>query len=304
MSRVLITGGRGYVATHLSGHLAAKGHEVVLLSRKVTPSAYPVFEWSIPRGWIDERAFEGVDVIVNLAGATIGKRWTRRQRHRIYSSRIEGTRLLYERLSSQLHNVHTYIGASATGYYGHRPGEMLDETASPASSFLGETAVAWEKEHHRMAGLGIRTVILRQGLVFGRDAVITRAFLLPIRFGINPVAGDGKQTFSWIHVTDLVRAMEHFINRTDLSGTYNVTAPHSVTNRELCDALKRAFGKRTLPTRAPSWFIRLMLGKQSELILGSRELSSQKLLDTGFLFRYTTFLDAAREMAVSGGSYR
>lgn len=294
---VLITGGRGYIGTYLSEHLQQSGFSVRHLSHTKGHARWPTFQWNIATSTIDGAAFEDVDTIVHLAGANVGKRWTRKYRKEIVSSRVGGTKLLHRWLADHDHDISTFMAASGTGAYGHRPNEVLTEDSEMGTGFFSELSKQWEQEHSRIAKLGIRTIILRQGLVFGFDAPITEAYLNPMRFGINPIAGSGTQTVPWIHIADLVSAMHHMIRNAELSGTFHLVAPGRVTNKALCNELKSAYRKKTLPTKAPAWLLKVLLGERSQMLLADINASVDKLLASGFHFKFPGFRAAALEMA-------
>jgi uncharacterized protein (TIGR01777 family) len=246
---------------------------------------------------IDDQAFDGVDTLIYLAGATLSKPWTRTYRKEIFSSRVDGILLIHEWLSSHKHTVQHYIGVSGTGAYGHRPGELLREDSAPGNGFLGELSVAWERAHNRIPDLGIRTMLIRQGLVFGYDAPITEAFLKPMRFLINPIAGSGKQHVPWIYLDDLLDVMLLMIRDASLVGTFNAVAPGGLTNEELCNELKAAYHRRTLPTKAPAWLLRLMLGERAQLLLADTYVVPERLKEAGFQFKFPHFSHSAVDMA-------
>jgi uncharacterized protein (TIGR01777 family) len=183
--------------------------------------------------------------------------------------------------------------------YGHRPGELLTEESSPGTGFLSELSVNWEEEQQRMAELGVRTVVLRPGIVLAHDAPVIKPFLFPMRFFILPVAGNGRQIMSWIHVDDIMQLFMTVISNTSLSGTFNAAAPEATSNKQFCQALAKAYGRRTLPTRAPAFLLKLLLGEKAMMLLSDTRVSSDKLMGTGFSFKFPRIKEAVEELANS-----
>lgn len=296
--RILITGASGYIARKLAPFLEGHGFEIVLLSRETFQSKWPVFTWNIDEKRIDDRAFEGVDTVINLAGASVGKRWTKRYRQEIVASRVEGTRLLHDWLATHQHHVRSLIAISGSGMYGHRPGEVLTEESKPGTGFLSELSIEWEAGQSRFAELGLRTVILRPGIVIAHDAPVLKPFLIPMRLFILPVAGSGRQVIPWVHIDDLMSVFLMMLRDESLNGTFNVAAPDAISNREFCRQLRRAYRFKTLRTRSPAFILKLMMGERAMLVLADTHVTSEKLMRAGFHFQYPRFEQAAQEMAL------
>lgn len=297
MSVILITGGTGMIGTRLSAFLAEKGHQVIILSRKLLNQSHPNISfaaWDPLNGSIDEDAIRRADHIVHLAGAGVADaRWTKARKQEIAESRTRSSALLVKALQTIPNNVKSVISASAIGWYGpdtaasRRSGFIEDAPAD--SHFLGETCRLWESSIRPVAELGKRLVILRIGIVLSETGGAYPEFAKPLRFGIAAIAGTGEQVVSWIHVDDLCRIVDHAIANDQIRGIYNAVAPHPVTNKELVMQIGRKLrGSRFIPVHVPAFMLKIILGEMSVEVLKSATVSSQKLSREGFVFLYPT----------------
>jgi uncharacterized protein (TIGR01777 family) len=281
--RVLVTGATGLIGSHLVPALQREGHQVVRLGRRRDASD---FVWDPLRGQMDTGALDGVDAVVHLAGENIGQRWTEERKQRMWRSRVEGARLLADAIASASSPPRTFISASATGYYGDRGDEALDEDAGPGRGFLAELCQAWEEAAQGAARAGTRVVNPRFGVVMS-DKGGALARLLPLfRLGLGGALGDGRQYMSWIDIEDLVSAVLFLLRRDDLSGPVNVTSPNPVTNEEFTRTLARVLGRPAF-LRVPAFALKAMMGQMAEeaLLAGQRVLP-RKLHQAGFAFQY------------------
>ncbi len=286
---ILISGGSGYIGSQLAQRLIDEGHDVSIVTRSIHKSA---IHFSGKIRLIDDlkniNATENIDVIINLTGASIaGGFWTDKYKLELKSSRIKATRNLVslcERLETKPKLV---ISASAVGYYGNQGDHICDETQDGDDSFSHELCLAWETEAEKFEALDIRLCILRLGVVFGINGGPLAKMIFPFEFGIGGILGDGKQWFSWVHLEDVFRSIAFCINKTDLSGRFNITAPDPVRNKVLTAAIGKALKRPTLlpmPVKA----IKTLFGKMGEeIFLFSIRASSDKIQLEGFEFNYT-----------------
>ena len=215
MPRVLISGGTGLIGSHLTKHLIERGFEVVILTReKDLSSSDPRISyshWSIRNKIIDAEAVKKADHIIHLAGAgVIDKKWTSDYKKLILDSRTKSAELIISCLKENDHTVKSFVSASAIGWYGEDPKplqrkEGFIETDLPSDDFLGETCVAWEASTEPVTALGIRLVKLRTGIVLTNVGGAFKEYKTPLKFGVAPILGNGKQVVSWIHIDDLCR---------------------------------------------------------------------------------------------------
>jgi len=292
--RILITGGTGFVGQHLSQFFLDRGNRVTAVGPR--PGRNPIdhrqFDY-IPADttrkgpWCD--TLKDTDVLINLAGKTIFKRWTPTYKQKIYDSRIVTTRNLVEALPENTDLV--FCSASATGFYGSADERMLCEDASPGDDFLAEVGQDWEKEAFRAREKGARVVTMRFGIVLGRNGGILAKMVPAFRFRVGGPLGNGRQWFPWIHMRDLAAAFMFAIETPDLDGPLNCCSPNPVRNREFADALGRALRKPAFMP-APGFLIRLALGELGSALLCSQRVIPKKLLAHGFQFQYPD-IDAA-----------
>ena len=299
---ILITGGTGLVGRALSEALLAKGYRVIILSRTSgSPSRQPGLRyaaWDPERQQIEEAAIREADHIIHLAGAGVAeKRWTKKRKEEIRSSRVLSSGLLVKSLREIPNKVQTVVSASAIGWYGEDPVQPnpapFTETLPNANDFLGHTCRLWEEGIRPVIEQQKRLVTFRIGIVMSPAGGALKEFLRPLRLGVAAILGNGRQTVSWIHLDDLVRLFIAAIEKPSMQGVYNAVAPHPLSNRELVLQLAKSRKRFYIPFRVPAFLLRLLLGEMSIEILKSATVSSEKIRQTGFSFTYKTFQDAA-----------
>ncbi len=297
MPTILIGGGTGFIGQHLCHKLAADGHEVRILSRSAKPGAkYKTFVWDVAAQTIDDAAFEGVDYVINLAGAGIvGARWTEARKQLIISSRTDSTLLLATSMARLGLKPKLYLSASAIGYYGDRGNDLMTETSEPGSGFLSKSCVLWEESVDEVDRLGIPTCIIRTGIVLHPDEGALEKMLLPLNFWMSNYFGDGSQYYSWIHIDDMV-GIYRFAIEHNLTGVYNGTAPNPATNKALAAAIGPAMGKSAVVMPAPAAAMKLAMGEMSHTVLDSVRCSAEKLLATGFAFAHPELEGALEDL--------
>jgi hypothetical protein len=280
------------IGTALRARLAGQGHEVVRVLRG-NPSD-PAAIWDPEAGWFREGALEGVDAVVHLAGASIGEgRWTNRRRAELRSSRIEATRLLVAHLSTLDQKPPVLVSASAIGYYGSRGDEQLTEESSAGSGFLADLTRDWEQEVLAARALGIRTTLLRFGVLLARDGGALPRMLLPFKFGAGGRLGNGRQWMSWATLDDALRATEYALTDGP-DGPINVVAPGAVTNRDFTKALGHVLRRPTL-FPVPRLALRLAVGASvDDLLFASQRVVPQRLAASGFSFEHGEIEPALR----------
>ena len=301
MFTICITGGTGTIGRALSVYLLAKGHRVIVLSRSRPSSVIEgvhYVQWNPYRGEIDSEALQEVDYLVHLAGANVAeKRWTKRRKKELVDSRTLSSKTLVEFLSKCPNKVKAVISMSAIGWYGPDRGSIFTENDSPHDDFLGNTCKDWEESISPVSELGKRLVILRTGIVLSKEGGALAEFVKPVRFGIAPILGSGKQMISWVHLADLCRIFEWAIENEHISGVYNAVAPNPVSNKTLMLTLARILKGRTfLSFPVPAILLKMMLGEMSVEVLKSATASSEKIIRAGFEFKYDSVDGALKEI--------
>ena len=292
--RVLITGSSGTIGTALRKRLAERGDGIVRLVRR-KPQAEDERQWQPGEGTIDAGALDGVDAVVNLAGYPIAaKRWTDEVKRKIRDSRVKSTQLLVDAVLKSSRRPQVFVSGSATGYYGDRGAERLTEEAAAGEGFLADVAQEWEQASRPISQAGIRRPVPRTGVVLAtQDGALAK--MLPIfKVGLGGKLGDGRQSMSWIGLTDMVETLLFALDEPDLDGPFNATAPEPVTNAEFTEVLADVLGRPSFVT-APAFAVRLGLGEMADaLLLASTRAVPQKLLAAGFAFRFPDLRAALR----------
>lgn len=299
--KIVVTGATGLVGSALVPSLLADGHHVVRLVRKqggagagdrVTDAV-----WQPDRGEIDTAALAGCDAAVHLAGENISEgRWTEEKKRRIIESREKGTRLVSETLARLDPRPRVLVSASATGFYGDRGDEWLTEESTSGKNFVAAVCREWEAATEAARAAGIRTAVLRFGIVLSREGGALPKMMTPIKLGVGGRLGSGRQYYSWITIDDAVAAIRHAIENESVAGPVNAVSPQPVTNGEFTKSLGRALGRPTL-FAVPAFAARLAFGEMAdELLLASARVEPARLKATGFEFKHPTLEDALRHL--------
>ncbi len=298
METVLIAGGTGLIGSHLSALLAGRGYTVLHLSRQRDPGArFPAYQWDLAEGTIDDEAVQRADYVINLAGAGVAdERWTDSRKKTIIRSRTDGARLLRSAFERLDHRPRAYLSASGVNYYGESGDKVLHETDPPGEGFLSETSVHWEEGAWEVSRAGIRTVILRTGIVLSTRGGALKQMLLPLKFFTSTYFGDGRQWYSWIHLDDICRLYIHAMENETMEGVYNAVAPNPVRNRALAEALPPAADRRALVVPAPAPALYLTLGEMAHAVLDSVRCSAEKIEGTGFTFVFPELSQALEDL--------
>jgi uncharacterized protein len=288
---ILVTGAGGLIGTALVSRLNGSGHAVVPLRR--TPArtdSGPTWDPACGRVHLDP-AFP-LDAVVHLAGENIAQRWTPTAKTRIRASRVDATRVLSEALARAPQPPRTLLCASATGFYGDRGAELLDESSNPGTGFLAEVCQAWEAATTPARQRGIRVVHLRLGIVLARQGGALAKMVPMFRLGLGGRLGSGQQYWSWITLDDVLRVVDHALLDSGLSGAVNTVAPKAATNACFTAALSRALHRPAfLPV--PALLVRAAFGEMGrEALLASCRVRPARLLQAGFSFRFPA-LEAA-----------
>lgn len=296
---VAVTGASGLVGSALVPFLTTGGHTVVRIGRgapaaHATPQLRDV-QWDPAAGRLDPAALEGVDVVVHLAGANVGERWTAAHKRDILESRVAATRLLAETIARLDRPPRALVSMSATGYYGDRGDELLDESSPPGRGFLAEVAQRWEAAADPARAAGVRVVHPRLGVVLTPRGGALARLLLPFQFGVGGPTGSGRQWWPLVALDDVVGALHFMATCDEIAGPAIVSVPEPVRNAEFARALARVLGRPALvPT--PAFALRLALGREQadEVLLASQRVVPRALLGAGFAFRHPTAEDALR----------
>jgi len=299
--KVAVSGSTGLIGTALVASLRSDGHQVIRLVRQPPRSADEV-RWDPraadaglgPATPAVPGTLEGLGACVHLAGAGVAsRRWTSKYKAEIRASRVLGTRALAGALARLASPPTTLVAASAIGWYGDTGGREVDESAPAGNGFLARVVRDWEAAAEPAAAAGIRVVHIRSGLVL-TPAGGFLARLLPLaRLGLCPRFASGAQVMTWISLSDEIGAIRFLLDRKDIGGPVNLTAPDPATNSAFTAALTAAVGRRDLPwLRVPGPVVRLGLGEAAVELLTSARVVPKRLLEAGYQFRYPTLAEA------------
>lgn len=288
--RVLITGATGLVGSNVSKKCLAKGFEVNYLTTakgKIKQKEnYKGFFWDPENNEIDDKCLNEVDVIIHLAGASIAKRWTSSYKKEIINSRVNTANLLFNRLKATNQSIKQFISASAIGIYPSSLQNFYKEDDSRIdNSFLAEVVEKWEAAADQFKNPKTKVAKVRTGLVLAKKGGALQKMKEPVDFNLGAGFGSGKQWQSWIHIEDLSNMYLHIIENS-LEGVYNGVAPNPVTNDELIKGIAKQLDKKLWLPNVPAIALKVALGDMSTVVLSSQLVSSDKIEETGFNFRY------------------
>jgi uncharacterized protein (TIGR01777 family) len=291
--KILLVGGTGLIGAFLKNKLTELGYSVPILSRRKSDDSQ-TFLWNNNQDYIDLNAFKGVSGIINLTGANIAEgRWTRKRKEILYNSRILSTRLLFETIKKNKIALDFFINSSAIGYYGaKKSAKIFNENDVSGTDFLAKLCLDWEKEALRFNELNIRTIIIRTGIVLTKHDGALEKIKLPIKFGILPIFGNGKQLFSWIHIDDLIAIFINSITNKSYIGPYNAVAPINNTYLEFNTKIAEVLQKKVISIKTPTFILRLVFGEFAETLTRGNQIAVEKLTNEGFNFKFKD-LDSA-----------
>lgn len=299
--KVLVTGASGFIGSALCDSLLVRGDTVVGLTRDpqraraTNPSvAWHAWEPTLERP--PEKAFEGVDGVVNLLGEKINQRWSDEAKERIMESRRTGTHNLVGTIAGLERKPRVMVSQSAIGFYGDRGDAIADESTEPGEGFDAEVTREWEKAAHEVEGAGVRLAIVRTGHVLDPSGGMLKQLLTPFKLGVGgPLAG-GNQYVSWIHIEDEIGILLWALENEKVSGVVNSTAPHPVTNKELSKQLGHALGRPAVMP-VPGFALDLMYGAEFGAVLkGGQRVMPRRALDLGYEFRFPELEGALKDL--------
>lgn len=297
--KILVTGATGLIGTQLCSHLLSKSHSLHILTTRTSwqsdDAQTRVFQWSPQNMKIDLRALEGVNAIINLAGAKINQRWTAKNKCSILNSRIQSTSLLFEAVKQTKQKPYI-INASAIGIYPSDYQRQYKETDTFFSNdFDGEVVRQWEVEAKKFEKLSCKTAILRIGLVLSNKGGAFVPLSLPTRWGLGAWFGNGQQWQSWIHINDLVGVIDHCLQN-QLEGYINATAPNPVHQRDLIKTIAKSVGAPQFMPGIPKFLMSIALGEMHKLVYDSIYAMPQKLLDSQYPYKFTDLSSCVEDL--------
>jgi len=299
--RIVVAGATGFIGRALVRELAGAGYQVVALTRGAGGPGLP--PGTVVAPWDGRTLGEwaghvgGALAVVNLTGDNLAKgRWTRAKKERILSSRTGPGAALAAAVRAAPTRPRVFVQASAVGFYGDTGETEADESSPAGAGFLPEVVRAWESSSREVEDLGVRRVVVRSGLVLGRDGGVWPSLVRPFRFFAGGPLGSGRQWFSWIALADEVRAVRFLIERRDLAGIFDLTAPAPLREAELCRIIGRTL-RRPCWARVPAFALEVLFGaKARETLLVSQRVVPRRLLQAGFEFQSPAAAAAVSEL--------
>ncbi|NJH81476.1 TIGR01777 family protein [Staphylococcus hyicus] len=287
MTNILVTGGTGLVGTALVDAILKESDDnIYILTRSNRTSDQRRVSYI---NWKNEKwevQVPDIHIVINLAGATLNKRWTATHKQLMMTSRIQATHALFELFENRTHQPNILFNASAMGYYPPSKKDAYTEYYKTLPhDFLSEIVYQWEREADHFSTLGTRVIKGRFGLILSHQGGALPMMALPYQYGVGGKVGDGKQWYSWIHINDLVQSILFLIKHPDAQGVYNLNAPLPETQNDFGIALSRAL-HRPHYTRVPTLVMRIILGEMSTLILDTQYMVPERIQMLGFKFEY------------------
>ncbi|MFA5010997.1 MAG: TIGR01777 family oxidoreductase [Ignavibacteria bacterium] len=298
VDRVVIFGGSGFLGKRLIKNL--KGHyRIVVASRnpdkisKNNEVEYTAFNYDTESL---KNIINGASIVVNFSGAPIaGQRWNEKYKKIMYDSRIETTRMISDAISLCSEKPHTFVSTSATGIYGNRGNEALNELSSLGNDYLANLCIDWEKSAQKTEKFNVRTVCIRVGVVLDKTEGGFPRMIQLFKYFVGGRLGNGNQFLPWVHVDDIIKIYEEAIKNTNITGILNGTAPKPVTNIEFSSVVAKAL-KRPNLFMVPEFMLKIIVGEFAEFLTGSQRAVPQKLLRSGFYFKYNDIESAINNL--------
>ncbi len=290
---ILITGGTGFIGSTITKFFLQQNNYITILSRGRSKVLKPV---RVIESINQINTNEKINIIINLAGSSINKKWNKTYKEILISSRVEVTKSLITLIKALKEKPDLLISASAIGYYGTQNNKYLDETSSYIDDFTHELCNLWELEAQKAQELGVRTCITRLGVVLGKNGGVLEKILPLFKLGLGGNIGSGKQFFSWIHVDDVIGIFNFLISNKEQKGIYNLTSPSPTTNSQFTKALSRTLKRPDFFT-VPSFLIKMVFGEMGDkLLLNGSAVYPKKLLDNGYEFKFKTIESALKNI--------
>ncbi len=300
IKKVLITGATGLIGSELVRQCHSEGIAVNYLTtskEKIENTEnYKGFYWNPPKKEIDIDAFEGVTSIINLVGASISERWTKKHKKIILDSRVETLDLLHETLQKIDHNIVHFISASGVSIYPNSKTKLYtEEDTEVDDTFLAEVVLAWEAAAAKFKTMGMEVTKVRTGVVLAKEEGALPKLVKPIKYGVGAPLGSGDQWLSWIHIEDIA-GIYLFLLKNQLEGKYNAVAPNPVQNRKMTKMIASYLDSPLWLPNIPALAIKLLLGEMSILVLEGQLVSSHKIEELGYLFKYYNLENALQDL--------
>lgn len=303
--KILIFGATGFIGKALTNYLYAQKHEVAIITRNrlkakaIFADRIQTFEWDFQDTKALSKIIASHEVLVNLAGENIASQlWTKKQKERIIHSRVQLGNMISNAISESENKPSILIQASAIGFYGYQTKEICTEKSPKGNGFLTQVSEEWEKSTEEVENFGVKRIVVRTGVVLGKDGGILPKFIFPIKYFMGSNFGKGNNWISWIHIRDEIRAIEFLIQNNESSGVYNLVAPNAIRSFQLNKLIGKKL-QRPIWLYIPKFILKLILGQMAkELLLSDQRVIPEKLQTEGFIFFYPEIENAIHEFVV------
>jgi len=290
---VLITGASGTLAKVVAKKFEMDGFEVLFYSSNINiVNDKDIFYWDVENKIFDKIPLHKCSHIIHFSGYGIINKWSEKNKKKMYSSRVDAAKLLFDYCKEKEINIKTFISASAIGYYGFDSIGLKNENDLPSKDWLSKLAVDWEKSAIAFEAVKSRVIQLRISLILTKSTGFLKPILLSMKLGIAPILGSRKQSFEWIHLEDLASFILFSLKNKNVSGAYNLATDKKTTQEEFLRIIKRKYFKYSFLLKIPNFVLKLLLGQRIKIVSSDIAVSVDKLKSTGFNFKYPT-LDMA-----------
>lgn len=286
--KILLAGATGFIGKHLTNKLIEEGNQLIILTRneKIVSISDPNIQYVKWDGLAFPITLHLIDIkaIINLSGQNVSTRWTKEIKEEIYYSRINTTRAIVAAIENKLLKPDVFINASAIGFYGNMPDVLIDERCKNGTGFLASVCVDWEKEALLAIKFGVRVICARFGMVLGEEGALKKMKSnFKIIGGATP--GSGLQWVSWVHIIDLVNAINFSLHNIKVEGAVNITTSFQERMRDFCKKLAVSMDKPLL-ANVPAFVLKIIYGEMASIIMDSQRVFPKKLLENNFEFTF------------------
>ena len=290
---VLITGASGTLAKVVAKKLQLDGFDVLFYSSNINiVNDKDIFYWDVENKIFDKIPLHKCSHIIHLSGYGIINKWSEKNKKKMYSSRVDAAKLLFDYCKEKEINIKTFISASAIGYYGFDSIGLKNENDLPSKDWLSKLAVDWEKSAIAFEGINSRVIQLRISLILNKSTGFLKPIILSMKLGIAPILGSRKQSFEWIHLEDLASFILFSLKNENVNGAYNLATDKKTNQEDFLNIIKNKYFKYSLLLKIPNFVLKLLLGQRIKIVSSDIAVSVDKLKSTGFNFKYPT-LDMA-----------
>ncbi|MEW6086993.1 MAG: TIGR01777 family oxidoreductase [bacterium] len=301
--KIIVTGATGFIGSALCKRLHKNGDKVTALTRNADKGRETlgdiaeIIVWDSSSSDVLANCMEGADGIINLTGENVGSGiWTHEKKRLIRESRVNAGKAILEAVKKVERKPKVLIQASAAGYYGTHGDEIIDESFPAGTGFLSGVAVDWEDSTKGVEYLNVRRVIIRTGIVLGENGGAFPRLKTSFHLFLGGHMGSGKQWFPWIHIDDEVEAIHFLLNRKDLKGIYNLTAPNPLIMKDFCHILGEVMN-RPSALSIPGFVLRILMGEMArEMLLSGQRAYPKRLIESGYKFLYPDAKEALQEI--------